>query len=492
MKLYYKGHDYLYASEQIMLVLFPDERPEYPQEGEAFPPSDGAAAEISLSRGAKYTTVITRIVLPNGEGRGSARFVTPKDDAERERLDQRALKLSFYRAAMESGVKPPVWGALTGVRPAKLMEPMLEAGMTRAAAVWQMEKTYLVSHERAQLCADAAIEGIRLRRDLQPNDVGLYIGIPFCPTRCAYCSFVSQSVEKSLKQIEPFTQALLKEIAATGEAIRRAGLRVRAVYMGGGTPTTLNADQLRRVLGAVHENFDLSDSVELTVEAGRPDTIDRQRLAALRDMRVGRISINPQTMNDEVLHAIGRRHSADEVLRAFELSRKMGDWAINMDLIAGLPADTVDGFIKTLDTVIALGAEDVTVHTLALKKGSRITLEGTHIPAGDEVGAMLDYTNAALRRAEYEPYYLYRQKFSSGGFENVGWRRPGGGSFYNVVMMEELCHIVAMGGGGSTKLNIPGGRIERLFNPKYPMEYMRDIDSVIAKKDEIVRICTGK
>ena len=492
MKLYYVGHEYLYASEQIMLVLFPDERPEYPVPGEAFPPPDGTpAARIKLSRKTKYVTAVTDIVRPEGSGRGTARLMLPEnaEEAVRDRLSQRVLKLSFYRAAVASGVKPPVWGSLTGVRPGKLMEPMLEAGVSRKAAVRSMQKDFFVARERAELCADAATEGIRIRKMLDKKDTALYIGIPFCPTRCAYCSFVSQSVSRSLHQIEPFTEALLREIAATGEAVSRAGLRVRAVYMGGGTPTTLDPYQLARVLGAVHESFDLSHSEELTVEAGRPDTISSRKLAVLRDMGVTRLSINPQTMSDEVLAAIGRRHSADEVLRAFELARAAGDWAINMDLIAGLPNDTVDGFKRSLDIVTALEAEDVTVHTLALKRGSRITLEGTRIPSGEEVGEMLDYTAAKLRTAGYEPYYMYRQKFSSGGYENVGWRQHGGGSFYNVVMMEELCHIIAMGGAGSTKLIMPSGKIERQFNPKYPTEYLRDIDSVIAKKENIVTIC---
>ncbi len=492
MLLYLEGHDYRYASEQILLVLFPEDRPETPAPGIPFPPpGEKSAARIRLRRREEGVTAVSEICRGGRTARGEARVRwAPEAPAlERDSLSQRALKRSFYRAALNLGLQPPPWGALTGVRPGKLMEPLLLEGMSLRKAAREMEKRYFVTPERASLCADAAAEGIRVRNMLGPRDAILYIGIPFCPTRCAYCSFVSLSVEKSLKQIGPFVEALLREIAAAGDAARRAGLRIRALYMGGGTPTTLSADELRKVLTAAREAFDFSGLEELTVEAGRPDTVTEERLKALRDCGVTRLSINPQTMSDEVLRAIGRRHTAGEVIKAYELARKAGDWAINMDLIAGLPLDTPEGFMRSLDTVTELGAEDVTVHTLALKKGSRITLEGTPLPGGEEVARMLDYAAPTLRHRGYAPYYLYRQKFSSGGFENVGWRKEKGGSFYNVAMMEELCHVIALGGAASTKLLVPGGRIERRFNPKYPAEYLRDIEGILQKKEDIVTIC---
>ena len=492
MLLYLEGHGYRYASEQILLALFPQEKPEIPPEGAAFPPQGGEpAARIRLSVTEKTASAVTVIVRNGRVGRGAARAALPEDAAalQRDSLSQRVLKRSFYRAALELGIPAPPWGALTGVRPGKLMEPLLQSGLGRTAAAREFCRRYFVTPERAALTADAAAEGLRVRGMLSQRDAVLYVGIPFCPTRCAYCSFVSFSVERSLKLIEPFVQGLLREIEAAGDAVRRAGLRIRAVYMGGGTPTTLSADQLRAVLGALERHFDLAALEELTVEAGRPDTITPERLAALREHGVTRLSINPQTMSDEVLRAIGRRHTADQTRRAYALARESGDWAVNMDLIAGLPLDTPEGFRASLDEVIRLGAEDVTVHTLALKRGSRITLEGTRIPGGEEVARMLDYAAPALREAGYAPYYLYRQKFSSGGFENVGWRKEKGGSFYNVAMMEELCHVIALGGAASTKLLVPGGRIERRFNPKYPNEYLRDIESVLAKKEDIVAVC---
>ena len=253
--------------------------------------------------------------------------------------------------------------------------------------------------------------------------------------------------------------------------------------MGGGTPTTLSAEQLDCLCSALEKEFDLSQIREYTVEAGRPDTITVEKLQVLRRHGVDRVSVNPQTMSDTVLEAIGRRHSAADIVSALEKVRQVGGFAVNMDLIAGLPTDTVQGFTDTVDRVLALSPENVTVHTLSLKKGSRITLEGSALPTAAEVGAMLDIAQEKLRAADYAPYYLYRQKFMSGGFENVGWSREGYINLYNICIMEELCSIVAMGGGGSTKLvRHDGGRNIRIMEPKYPLEYINGIEKTCADK----------
>jgi len=300
------------------------------------------------------------------------------------------------------------------------------------------------------------------------------VGIPFCPTRCAYCSFVSNSVEKSFHLVEPYLQALMAEIDAAAELVKELGLRVKSFYMGGGTPTTLTAEQMDRLLTRLNTKFDLSSVVEYTVEAGRPDTITEDKLRALRAGGVTRISINPQSMEDHVLKAIGRRHSAEDIFKAMAMVEKIPFPHVNMDLIAGLPEDTPAGFRRTLDQVIAFGADDITIHTLSLKKGSRITLEGTRIPTVAEVGEMLDYAGPALRGAGFAPYYLYRQKYMSGSFENVGWSKPGGIGWYNIYIMEELHSILSLGCGGSTKMVDPAkNRIERVFNLKFPTEYIQ-------------------
>jgi oxygen-independent coproporphyrinogen-3 oxidase len=483
VRLYLSGHRYTYAVEQMLLTLFPEERPEYP----AGPP-EGRRMEISLSRGIRFTTAACALHTDAGVFRGRAAVGNEalSDALGTDRKCQRLVKNAMYRAALRAGRKKPVWGALTGVRPGKLLCAFLRQGLSEEEAKARFMEEFDVSPERAALCLDAARHTMRAESSLGPRDVCLYVGIPFCPTRCAYCSFVSQSVEKSMKLIPPFVDALEREIRATAAQARALGLRPVSVYFGGGTPTTLSAEQLDRVCSLLAEEFDLSALREYTVEAGRPDTITEEKLRVLRRHGVDRVSVNPQTMSDPVLEAIGRRHSAADIVSALEIVRRVGGFAVNMDLIAGLPADDPKGFSRTLDAVLALAPENITVHTLSLKKGSRITLEGSPLPGEGEVAAMLDEAAARLRAADYEPYYLYRQKFMSGGFENVGWTKPGAVNLYNICIMEELCSILAMGGGGSTKLIAPGdGRNIRLMAPKYPLEYIQKLLETCENKEKI-------
>ena len=469
MKLTFRGHDDRYAVEQSLLAFFPEERPVY--EGEDGP----RHAEVTLHQGAVYATGVTALTYDGKTARASARvsLAGAADEYERERLRQRALKLSFFRAARDITGATPSWGALTGIRPAKLVRTMLEEGYTPARADRELRDVYCVSPARRRLALESAQAGLRAKRDLKPNDISLYIGIPFCPTRCAYCSFVSASVEKSFALIPPYLEALTAEVEAAGRMVRETGLRVKSFYMGGGTPTTLSAGQMDALLTAVNKAFDLSGCVEYCIEAGRPDTIDREKLQVLLDHGADRISVNPQSLEPQVLRAIGRQHSPEDIERAMTLATSMGFPHVNMDLIAGLPADTPEGFRRTLDKCLTFGADNITVHTLSLKKGSRILLEGLPIPTAEAVAEMLDYADPALRARGFAPYYLYRQKYMSGSLENVGWARPGTESLYNIVMMEELQTVVSIGGGGVTKLVDPAaGRIERVFHAKYPNEYI--------------------
>lgn len=483
MKLYFSGHDCRYAAEQTLLMLFPGEKPEYP-EG---PPS-GDRCELTVKRGGRYT-VCSALLVRGGVGyRARAQVENSRLTGEFETVGytNRIVKLAFYRAALASGLPKPEWGSLSGVRPAKLMDGYLREGLSPRAAKSRFKREYFVSEERAQLCLDSALAAQKAERSLGERDVCLYVGIPFCPTRCAYCSFVSQSVEKSMKLIEPFMDALMLDIEATAAEVRRAGLRPVSIYMGGGTPTTLSAAQLERLCAKLEREFDLSALREYTVEAGRPDTISLDKLETLRAHGVGRVSVNPQTMSDFVLEAIGRRHTAQDIVDALSLVRKCGGLEVNMDLIAGLPTDTPEGFSRTLDEVLALAPENITVHTLSLKRGSGLTLAGRGLPEADEVRAMLDEAMARLRGSGYEPYYLYRQKNMAGGFENVGWALPGTENLYNICIMEELCSIIAMGAGGSTKLISADGRqIKRFIAPKYPQEYINAAPGFAAGKERI-------
>ena len=487
MKLYFHGHDYKYAAEQMLLTLFPAQRPEYPQG----PPAEGEdSLVLSLSLGARWATATAALCWQGRFSRGCRRcpLPDPEDKVGKDRAFQHILKLAFYDAGANLLGREPPWGALTGVRPVKLPTKAMLAGASAAAAERMLKQTYRVSPLRRALAMDCTRASLAAQASLQAGQVSLYVGIPFCPTRCAYCSFVSADVGRAMKLIDPFLNALSQEIRAAGRALEAAHLTVRTVYFGGGTPTTLSAPQLDRLMGELAEHIDLSACTEYTVEAGRPDTITAEKLAVLARRGCGRISVNPQTMQDHVLAAMGRSHRAVDILRAYALARESGIACINMDLIAGLPADHTDGFRASLDQVLALGPENITVHTLALKKGSRLMEEGSALASGQEVEAMLDYAWSALRQAGQIPYYLYRQKYMSGSFENVGWCIPGTESLYNICMMEELHTILSLGGGGVSKLvDRTKGQIRRISNPKYPKEYIEHIDALCAAKEQIVQ-----
>ena len=456
MKLYLQGHDYQYAVEQIMLVLFPEERPEYaetPFEGEenacrsVLTMGNGtASAETSIRHGGRTVCAAAQIPAPDAA-----------DPLVYDRLLQRILKQSFYKAAVQLLPKRPDWGALTGIRPAKLASRALEEGLSEEEARERFLNEYFVSPQRTDLALEAAKAGLEIKRSLRPEELSLYIGIPFCPTRCAYCSFVSADVQRALKLVEPFLDALDREIDAVAALLPKAGAAIRSIYIGGGTPTTLTAPQMERLL------------------------------TVLRRYGVDRVSVNPQSMEDEVLCAMGRAHTAEDIKTAYRIVRDSRLPAVNMDLIAGLPRDTVEGFRYTLDAVLAMDPENITVHTLALKKGSRLMMERQGLPSGEETARMLDYAWETLDRGGYRPYYLYRQKYMSGALENIGWCKPGFEGLYNVCIMEELHSIVALGAGGSTKLTDPDtGKIVRITNPKYPYEYIGRIEAICREKEDIV------
>ena len=489
MKLYYRGHDYKYAAEQMLLTLFPTERPEYADA----PPGPGEdALVLSLSRGETWATATAALTWGGAEYRAARRCRVSEltDQLSADRALQRILKLAFYDAGTAALGKEPPWGALTGVRPVKIPAKAMLAGATPAQAEKVLRDTYRVSPGRRKLAMDCAQASLAAQRSLGEHEVSLYVGIPFCPTRCAYCSFVSADVGRALKLIDPFLDALSREIRAAGAMLAGAGLKVRTVYFGGGTPTTLTAPQLDRLMGELAEHIDLSACTEYTVEAGRPDTITAEKLAVLKRRGCDRVSVNPQSMSDAVLAAMGRAHRAADILGAFALVRESGIGCVNMDLIAGLPGDSADGFRASLDQVLSLAPENVTVHTLALKKGSRLMEGETPLPPGEDVAAMLDYAWTALRESGQIPYYLYRQKYMSGSFENVGWCLPGTESLYNICMMEELHTIVSLGGGGVTKLvDRHTGYIQRVANAKYPQEYIQKIDAICADKARVAEFC---
>ena len=481
MKLLLRGHSDRYALEQLQLCLFPEAPMEYVET----PFSEGDGAVSSLSAGAVYLTATAKITVSGKTAFASRRI---KKEQETVRLRRRILQQSYYLAAVQLLPEAPPWGALAGVRPTKLTTKHLLEGGTAESADRLLRDVYFISPERRRLCLDASLATVRAAGLLEPTDLSLYVGIPFCPTRCAYCSFVSQSIERYADLVPPFLEALLREIAHTGDLLRHSPYRIRTIYIGGGTPTTLSAEQMGRLMDAIGTHFDLSRLIEYTVEGGRPDTLTYEKLAVIRSHGCDRMSINPQTMSEDVLRAIGRRHSTADILAAYGDAVRAGFTGVNMDLIAGLPGDTAPSFAGSLGRVLDLAPTNITVHTLALKKGADLYQNRQGLPPQEAVAAMLEDAETRLRAAGYAPYYLYRQKYMSGSFENVGWCKPGCEGLYNIYMMEELHTVLSLGGGGMNKVNLPGGKILRFHNPKYPKEYIERIDAVLREKDEIFEL----
>lgn len=468
MRLTLIGHDDRYAVEQLQMALFPD--------------NAAGEAVSALHRGETWLTATAKITLDGKTATASRRL---KAAEETVRLRRRALQQSYYLAAIQLLPSLPAWGALAGVRPTKITTKHMLEGGTPKSADRLLKDVYYVTPDRRALAVDCSISTVNAAALLEPNDVSLYVGIPFCPTRCTYCSFVSRTIGKKTELLDPYLDALMQEMAVTGTLLAQSGRHIRTIYIGGGTPTTLTSPQMAKLLDAIHHSFDLSRCIEFTVEGGRPDTLDAEKLRTIREHGADRMSINPQTMEDHVLRACGRPHKAADVIRAYGEAVDAGFAAINMDLIAGLPQDDVDGFRRSLDSVAALNPANITVHTLALKKGADLFEKREGLSSAEAVTRMVDYANETLRALGYKPYYLYRQKYMSGSFENVGWSRDHLDCLYNIYMMEEVHTILSLGGGGMNKVNFPDGSLKRFHNPKFPEQYIEMIGDVLRQKEEM-------
>lgn len=475
MNLYVKNHNFHFELENLTRLFFPNEKITVIRDfSEPQPPYI-------------YTEVSDKITISVNIGsfNTSETAVKKLTDDDNELVSAQLL----YKLLCDfTGLTQP-WGILTGVRPVKLLRRLAEES-SEEQAVKKFEKDFFVSNEKIALSRETEHNERNILELSKPESFSLYVGIPFCPSRCSYCSFVMASIERAEKLIEPYTKLLCEEIKRTAEIANKLGLRLETVYFGGGTPTTLSAEQLDTVLGTVNNSFDMSTCREFTVEAGRPDTIDIAKLFALKENKVDRISINPQTVNDEVLKTIGRKHTAQQFFDAFELARKCGFDNINTDLIAGLPTDTPESFKNSLDSIVRLNAECITVHTLCMKRASRLTTEGVtlDLQQARDAREMLAYTQNVLGQNEYIPYYMYRQSRMVGNLENVGWSKKGFESLYNVYVMDETHTILACGSGGVTKLkrNNPD-YLERIFNFKYPYEYIDRFDELIQRKSGIMQ-----
>lgn len=475
MNLYVKNHNFHFELENLTRLFFPNEKITVIRDfSEPQPPyiytevSDKITISVNIGSFNKSETAVKKLA-----------------DDDNELVSAQLL----YKLLCDfTGLTQP-WGILTGVRPVKLLRRLAEES-NEEQAVKKFEKDFFVSNEKIALSRETEHNERKILQLSKPESFSLYVGIPFCPSRCSYCSFVMASIERAEKLIEPYTKLLCEEIKRTAEIANKLGLRLETVYFGGGTPTTLSAEQLDTVLRTVNKSFDMSTCREFTVEAGRPDTIDIAKLFALKENKVDRISINPQTVNDEVLKTIGRKHTAQQFFDAFELARKCGFDNINTDLIAGLPTDTTESFKNSLDSIVRLNAECITVHTLCMKRASRLTTEGVtlDLQQARDAREMLAYTQNILGQNEYIPYYMYRQSRMVGNLENVGWSKKGFESLYNVYVMDETHTILACGSGGVTKLkrNNPD-YLERIFNFKYPYEYIDRFDELIQRKSGIMQ-----
>ena len=475
MTLYVKNHNFHFELENLTRLFFPNEKITVIRDfSEPQPPyiytevSDEITISVNIGSFNKSETAVKKLT-----------------DDDNELVSAQLL----YKLLCDfTGLTQP-WGILTGVRPVKLLRRLAEES-NEEQAVKKFENDFFVSNEKIALSRETEHNERKILELSKPESFSLYVGIPFCPSRCSYCSFVMASIERAEKLIEPYTKLLCEEIKRTAEIANKLGLRLETVYFGGGTPTTLSAEQLDTVLRTVNNSFDMSTCREFTVEAGRPDTIDIAKLFALKENKVDRISINPQTVNDEVLKTIGRKHTAQQFFDAFELARKCGFDNINTDLIAGLPTDTPESFKNSLDSIVRLNAECITVHTLCMKRASRLTTEGVtlDLQQARDAREMLAYTQNILGQNEYIPYYMYRQSRMVGNLENVGWSKKGFESLYNVFVMDETHTILACGSGGVTKLkrNNPD-YLERIFNFKYPYEYIDRFDELIQRKSGIMQ-----
>lgn len=467
IKLTLVGNDYKFEIENIIQLFFPEEKTS---------PTSGEFAKITVFKYNLTLSVTVRIFDKFYQKQGFASY-----EGEAERV---LCKMLFEILSSVTGFIPK-WGIQTGVRPTKLLRNLTEKHGYNYAKDYLQNKL-LISDEKFKMADDI----VSLQNDLltkkAKNSFSLYISIPFCASRCSYCSFISHDIEKSKKLIPDYITHLLKEIEHTGKIAKEKNMKLQTVYIGGGTPTVLEADQLAVVIDAVHKNFDTSALLEFTVEAGRPDTVTKEKLLAIKQGGANRISINPQTLNDEVLRIIKRRHTVEQFFDAYELAESLGFKNINTDLIAGLPGDTYDSFCDTIDKIAEISPSNVTVHCLSMKRSSTLVYKGKakYNPSGKVVSDMLGYSHDTLYSGGYNPYYMYRQSKMAGNNENIGWSKPGFESYYNIFIMEEIQTILALGAGASTKL-VDGSRIERVFNYKYPYEYISGFKEMLNRKQKI-------
>lgn len=488
MILHIEGDINPYYVQTLCMVFFPGSK----FAKDEIPDEQTPVLYLSVSGGAGEVIVAkARLVKGNKET-----FGTVTVDPSADRTDEKRRKLAAGGAIFEAGKSmlryTPPWGILTGVRPSKVAADLLRKGNTPARCKKILRDEYFLNPKKAALAVDVADLEMRLVSPFQKKRCSVYISIPFCPSRCTYCSFVSYTTPRLLSMIDDYLKALMLDLNSRFATINELGLEVATVYIGGGTPTILSASQLELLLAHIASLTDVNRLEEFTLEGGRPDTITAQKLKICRKYGVTRISVNPQTLNDDILAAIGRAHTVDDFLRAYDLVREKGPAHINVDLIAGLPSDNFLNFSETLDRIIELAPDNITVHTFCVKKSAELLHTGQKIYSrlGGDTAKSVSYAKIQTELSGYKPYYLYRQKNTIGNLENVGYAKEGTEGLYNIYMMEELHTIFAAGAGAVSKLVAPanGGhtpKICRIFSPKYPYEYLRNPEQAAQANEEL-------
>lgn len=404
-------------------------------------------------------------------------------ETDKDTVEHELCRLIYRVLSRRLGITPP-WGLMTGIRPVKKVIELMRKGLSEDEINAALTEKYEISPDKLRLAYMTAVNQLPILDRIDRRAVSLYVSIPFCPTRCSYCSFVSHSMDSAVKLMPEYISALCRELAVIGDIVRDIGIKIDTIYFGGGTPTSLSAEDLRTVMECVEKNFDLDKVREYSVEAGRPDTITVEKLHVIKSLGAERISVNPQTLNDDVLKVIGRDHTGEDAVRTFELARKAGFTNINTDLIAGLPTESAESFSRTLEKMIELDPESITVHALTLKRSASL-FEHSLENAGNPAAVMVDHSIERLTESGYLPYYMYRQKNTVDNLENVGYAKKGYESYYNIFIMDETQTILGAGCAASTKLVYPDGKISRIHNYKFPYEYIRNFDRLMEKKKEV-------
>lgn len=475
MKLTVTGDINSFYVQTLCMIFFPGEKFVENQEITEYTP----IMEVSVTNSENVSSAKATLTY-----KGKTAQAEKTVEFAPERTKQRTAKIAAGSAVLAVCTEllgyRPSWGMLTGVRPSKVAMEMLLNGNSKAKVRKILNNDYYVIPKKAALATDIARREQKIIGKPDIKDCSIYISIPFCPSRCSYCSFVSYTTPKLLSLIPAYLDKLCAELEELLKTIKELELNLKTIYIGGGTPTILTAEQLKRLLSLINDHVDVSTLEEFTLEGGRPDTITEEKLSVAKDYGITRISVNPQSLNEQVIKSIGRSHSIEDFYRAYDIAAKSGIKVINVDLIAGLPGDNFKYFSATFDKIIALEPQNITVHTFCVKKAADILAQNQNVYSikGGDAGKCVDYSQLRAQAAGYLPYYMYRQKNTVGNYENVGFAQEGTEGLYNVYMMEEVHSILAVGAGAVTKLveyypaNIASTKISRYFNPKYPYEYL--------------------